>query len=96
MVFVDILMGKTSMVATNLMSVIVLQIAQDIIGASDTLTKLQRTIIAGLFHQLCLLALVLIVLLNTIKTIRREPRMILLHTLFLVGRVMPKFKVLVV
>ena len=43
MVFVNILMWIASINATNMMSVIVLQFAQDSIGASDTVTELQRT-----------------------------------------------------
>ena len=94
MVFVYILMGITSIFATSMMAVIVLQIAQDSVGASDTFTILQRTSIVVLFHQVCILVHVLVVIRNTIKTILPRPRMIWLHLMhILIGRDMQKLKV---
>ena len=51
MLYVDILMGVFSILASDA-SVNVLQIAQDSIGASDTIiTQLQGTSVAILFHR---------------------------------------------
>ena len=95
MLYVDILMVVSSILASKILSVNVLQIAQDSNGASDTIiTQLQGTSVAILFHQACTLVNALVVMGNSIKTILPKPRMIWLQNqLILGGHVIQKYQV---